>query len=53
VGTFVIVQNKSEMGLAHVCQTPPTTSYRSCLGMEYYPFRGSLPLEWRYNRVNL
>ena len=49
VGTFVVVQNKAETGEACLQQTPPGTSYRSCLGMEYDPFRGdlskNLPLE--------
>jgi len=55
VGTFVVVLNKGGTGDACLQQTPPGTPYRSCLGMEYYPFRGDLPqnlsLEWRYNYV--
>jgi hypothetical protein len=55
MGTFAVVQNKGGMGDACLQQTSPGTSYRFCLGMEYYPFRGdltqNLPLELRYNYV--
>ena len=51
VGAIVVVQYKG--GTDDVClqQTSPGVSYRSCLGMDCYPFRGDfnqkLPLKWR------